>query len=176
MAESVRRGGWEPRVRVTALVAGVAAGIAMLGCHDAASPVGQSGAVEPEPQAGRYVVAEFDFRNACADPVLGLSTRAATDQSATIDLERESDQLGSLVLTGGLQIDHPAPGEADAVIFAGPDSGLYGIVNDTLQLWFPKTVNQWVGVLRFTQYQGGQLVGTYRGRCRSLFLRLERRP
>jgi hypothetical protein len=48
------------------------------------------------------------------------------------------------VLTGGLQIDHPAPGEADAVIFAGPDSGLYGIVNDTLQLWFPRrSISGW---------------------------------
>jgi hypothetical protein len=152
------------------------AGAAGLGCREAAAPIGQSGPLEVEPRVGRYVVAEFDFHNACVEPAFALSSQAATAHSATFDVQPDGDHLGSIVLTGGLLIASPSPGEADIVIFEGPDSGGYQISGDTLRLRFPKQVNQWVGVLRFARYQAGQLVGVSRGRCRSLFLRLEKLP
>jgi hypothetical protein len=176
MAASAGRKRTRRRVFSAVVAAGALAGSAMLGCRDPAAPTGQRGSVEVEPRAGRYVVAEFDFWNACADPAFELSNQAATAHSATFDLRREADDLGSIVLTGALAIASPTPGDSDIVIFEGPDSGRYRIAGDTLRLWFPKQVNQWVGVLRFTRYQAGQLVGLSRSRCRSLALRLEKLP
>lgn len=152
------------------------AGIATPGCRDAVAPSGLSGPTEVEPRAGRYVVAEFEYRNACADRDVGLSSRTATAHSATFDLEQRTDRLGSLVLSGTLQVPSPDPGATDVVIFEGPDTGQYRISGDTLRLWFPKEVNEWVGVLRFARYQAGQLAGSSRTNCRSLTLRLELRP
>jgi hypothetical protein len=156
--------------------AGALAGGALWGCREATAPVGQRGPLEVEPRAGQYLVAEFGFRNACAEPTFELSSQAATAHSATFDVQHEGDHLGSVELTGDLQIASPTPGGADIVIFEGPDSGRYVISGDTLRLWFYKRVNEWVGVLRFTRYQAGQFVGLSQGRCRSMSLRLERLP
>jgi hypothetical protein len=165
-------------VRLVAAAIGVSTvvGIALPGCREAAAPIGQGASFEVEPRTGQYSVAEFDFRNACVEPPFGLNSRAATTRSATFDLHQDSDRLGRLALSGTLRIANPTPGAADIVIFEGPDTGQYGISGDTLRVLFPKEVNQWVGVLRFTRYQAGELVGVSRGRCRSLFLRLERLP
>jgi hypothetical protein len=152
------------------------AGIALLGCRDAAVPGSQLGPVELEPRAGQYVVAEFGFQNACADPPFALSDHAATTRSATFDLRPDDDQHGTIELTGALRVASLTPEGGDIVIFEGPDTGRYGISGDTLRLLFPKEVNQWVGVLRFSRYQAGQLAGSSRTRCRSLALRLEKLP
>jgi len=162
---------------VAAVLSGSAVtGVVAFGCRDATVPNGQPGTIELEPRAGQYVVAEFGFQNACADPPFALSDHAATTRSATFDLRPDDDRYGTIELTGTLRVTSPTPEAGDIVIFEGPDTGRYGISGDTLRLLFPKEVNQWVGVLRFSRYQAGQLAGTSRTRCRSLMLRLEKRP
>jgi len=161
------------RDRVAAALLGVSAA---LGCRDTTSPSGQRGPSEVEPRSGRYVVAEFVFRNICAEPEFGLSNRAATTHSATFDLTPDATDLGTVTLSGVLRVTSPVTGIPEVVIFEGPDTGRYRISGDTLRLAFPKEINEWVGVLRFTQYRGGQLAGASRTSCRSLSLRLERRP
>lgn len=162
---------------VVALLGGNAVvGLSVLGCRDATLPDGQRGPSEPEPRAGQYVVAEFGFRNSCADPAFGLSDDGATTRSATFDVQPNAEQDGTVELTGSLQVASPTPGAGEITIFEGPDTGSYRVSGDTLYLRFPKEVNQWVGVLRFTRYQAGQLVGSSRTPCRSLSLRLEKRP
>jgi len=176
VAESADRAGFTVRLVAAVLGGSTVAGIALLGCRDAAAPGSQLGPVELQPRAGQYVVAEFGFQNACADPPFALSDHAATTRSATFDLRPDDDQHGAIELTGALRVASPSPEAGDIVIFEGPDTGRYRISGDTLRLLFPKEVNQWVGVLRFSRYQAGQLAGTSRTRCRSLALRLEQRP
>jgi len=164
------------RFVAVALCGSAAAGIMTLACRDVTSPAGQRGPSEVEPRAGRYVVAEFVFTNTCADPDLALSDDAATTGSATFDVTPAGDDLGTVALNGTFRVANYTPGAEDVVIFEGPDTGQYWISGDTLRLLFPKEINQWVGVLRFSRYQAGQLAGSSRTRCRVLALRLEKRP
>lgn len=148
---------------------------AALGCHEATAPVGLRGPSEFEPRAGQYHVAEFAFTNSCAEPEYGLSSLGATAQSARFEFTPEASDGGGVALSGVLQVTNPSTGAPDVVIFEGPDTGRYRIAGDTLRMLFPRGINEWVGVLRFGQYRGGQLAGVSRTSCRSLSLRLERR-
>ncbi|MDH4042862.1 MAG: hypothetical protein OEY20_10585 [Gemmatimonadota bacterium] len=151
-------------------------GGAAFGCHDATVPGGGRGPTVPEPRAGQYVVAEFKFQNNCSEPAFALSDVAATARSAEFSLNPDADHQGTVELAGTLQVAHPIPGTPDVAIFDGPDTGRYTISGDTLRLWFPKKVNEWVGVLRFPRYQAGQIAGSSRSNCSAISLRLEKRP
>lgn len=163
------------RVRMAAaLLTGSVVGVTMLGCRDGPTATGHRGPSELEPRAGRYRVAEFAFRNSCADPAFALSSLDATMSSVTFDFTPESGDRGGVALDGVLEVVHPTEGAAGIVIFEGPDAGVYHVAGDTLRLTFPRGTNEWLGVLRFAQYRGGQLAGASSTSCRALWLRLER--
>lgn len=172
-ARELHCGTWRIAAR---LCRGGALAAAALGCHEATTPVGQRGPSELEPRAGQYQVAEFAYRNTCANPEFGLSSQGAPAQSASFAFTPEAPDAGSVVLSGLLWVTSPAADTPDVVILEGPDTGWYRIAGDTLRLLFSQEVNEWVGVLRFAQYRGGQLAGISRTNCRLLSLRLERRP
>jgi hypothetical protein len=175
-ARSAHRKYRRARAAAAVLAGSVTAGVLVSGCRDATVPSGQDGPGEPEPRAGQYVVAEFGYHDSCREPAFGLTGERATSRSAMFDVSPESDQGGTIALTGTLQVVSPMAGAGDIVIFEGPDTGSYRVVSDTLRLRFSRDVNGWVGVLRFPRYQAGQLVGSSRTRCSSLSLRLEKRP
>lgn len=165
------------RARSVALLLGSGLAAAMGACSlETAAPVGTRGVPSVEPRAGAYVVAEFGYLNTCAEPDFGLSDRVATERSATFELWQDGDHTGAVALAGTLRVAHPTPGRDDIVILEGPDTGWYRIAGDTLRLFFPKTVNEWVGVLRFARYHAGQLAGSSQTSCRSLSLRMARQP
>jgi hypothetical protein len=163
------------RVRIAAvLLTGSVVGVTVLGCRDAPTATGPRGPSEPEPRAGRYRVAEFAFQNSCAQPAFALSSLEATTHSVTFEFTPEAGDRGTVALDGVLEVVHPTEGAAGIVIFEGPDTGVYHIAGDTLRLMFPRGTNEWLGVLRFPQYRGGQLAGASSTSCRALWLRLER--
>lgn len=171
------RGGHRRVRRVTVRWCGGAAlAAAAFGCDDPAAAVGQRGPSEFEPRAGQYAVADFAYWNACAEPAYGLSSQAATARSAAFEFAPEANDGGAVTLAGALHVTSPATDTGDVVILEGPDTGRYRISGDTLRLLFARRVNGWVGVLRFGQYRGGQLAGMSQTSCRTLSLRLERRP
>lgn len=150
--------------------------LAFQACEESTTPLGGPGPIEVGPRAGRYVVGEFGFSNACVQPPFALTGTRATNRSAVFDLRPSADDSGAVDLSGTFEVPDPTPGAPGIVIFAGPDTGQYRIVGDTLRLRFVRRPNDWVGIIGFTQYRGGVIAGGSGTRCSSMLLRLERQP
>ncbi len=164
------------RARVALRAACAVTALAVSACADATIPLGRQGPVEIGPRAGQYVVGEFMFNNNCVDPPAVLTGSRASARTAVFDLRPDTDREGVVELMGSFEVPDPDPGDPAIVLFEGPDRGVYTVSGDTLRLRFTRQLNTWVGVIPFTQFRGGILAGGSGNRCRSMLLRLERRP